>query len=63
MVEKDKSMEAMISNDDEKAWMTPLLEFRNEFGMRNMIENVEAFRKMKGYSSGELISNYIMGHI
>ena len=32
MVEKDKSMEAMIANDDEKAWMTPLLEFRNRFG-------------------------------
>ena len=32
MVEKDKSMEAMIANDDEKAWMTPLLDFRNEFG-------------------------------
>ena len=31
MVEKDKSMEAMIANDDEKAWMTPLLEFRNRF--------------------------------
>ena len=32
MVEKDKSMEAMISNDEEKEWMTPLLEFRNDFG-------------------------------
>ena len=32
MVEKDKSMEAMIANDEEKEWMLPLLEFRNEFG-------------------------------
>ena len=31
-VEKDKSMEAMIANDDEKAWMSILLDFRNRFG-------------------------------
>lgn len=30
MVSKDKSMEAMIQNDEEKAWMLPMLEFRNE---------------------------------
>ena len=32
MVEQDKSMAAMISNDIEKEWLTPLLEFRNRFG-------------------------------
>ena len=31
LVSKDKSMEAMIRNDDEKEWMRPLLEFRNKF--------------------------------
>ena len=29
MVSKDKSMEAMITNDEEKDWMLPLLELRN----------------------------------
>lgn len=32
IVAEDKSMEAMIQNDAEKTWMTPLLEFRNELG-------------------------------
>ena len=31
LVSKDKSMEAMIKNDDEKEWMRPLLEFRNKY--------------------------------
>lgn len=30
MVSEDKSMAAMIKNDEEKAWMLPMLEFRNE---------------------------------
>ncbi|KAB8316856.1 DNA phosphorothioation system sulfurtransferase DndC [Tolypothrix campylonemoides VB511288] len=30
MVSKDKSMEAMIQNDEEKEWMQPLLNIRNE---------------------------------
>lgn len=30
LVEKDKSMQAMIQNDEEKEWMLPLLELRNE---------------------------------
>ena len=29
LVEKDKSMQAMIQNDEEKEWMLPLLELRN----------------------------------
>ena len=29
LVDKDKSMEAMIQNDEEKEWMQPLLELRN----------------------------------
>jgi len=32
LVERDKSMAAMIQNDDEKAWMLPLLQFRDDFG-------------------------------
>ncbi len=30
LVEKDKSMHAMIQNDEEKEWMLPLLELRNQ---------------------------------
>jgi DNA sulfur modification protein DndC len=35
LVDKDKSMTAMIQNDQEKAWMTPLLELRNALDFRN----------------------------
>lgn len=52
MVEKDKSMEAMIANDDEKVWMTPLLEFRNLFGDEEKDRNRRSFRKMQGYLTG-----------
>ena len=52
MVERDKSMEAMISNDDEKAWMTPLLEFRNRFGDEEKDRSRRSFKKMQGYLQG-----------
>lgn len=52
MVEKDKSMEAMIANDDEKAWMTPLLEFRNRFGDEVHDRERRSFKKMQGYLQG-----------
>lgn len=35
MVNKDKSMEAMIQNDEEKEWMQPLLDIRNELDIEN----------------------------
>lgn len=35
VVDKDRSMEAMIKNDHEKEWMSPLLEFRNELAESN----------------------------
>ena len=31
LVDKDKSMSAMVQNDEEKEWMYPLLVFRNKF--------------------------------
>lgn len=52
MVEKDKSMEAMIANDYEKVWMTPLLEFRNYFGDEEKDRDRRSFRKMQGYLNG-----------
>ena len=52
MVERDKSMEAMIANDEEKAWMAPLLQFRNEFGDEEHDRERRSFRKMNGSLQG-----------
>lgn len=35
MVDQDKSMSAMIANDEQKDWMRPLLEIRNALDVRN----------------------------
>ena len=48
VVEKDKSMEAMIINDSQKSWMMPLLEFRNEIADAKEDWERRDFRKMKG---------------
>lgn len=48
LVEKDKSMAAMISNDKEKAWMSPLLELRNEIGDISKENSRRDFRRMNG---------------
>lgn len=52
MVEQDKSMEAMIANDSEKEWMTPLLEFRNEIGDEDNDRSRRDFRRKGGYLQG-----------
>lgn len=52
MVEKDKSMEAMIANDQEKEWMAPLLAFRNEFGNEEGDRERRSFRRMGGNLQG-----------
>ncbi len=56
LVEKDKSMTAMIQNDAEKDWMMPLLELRNALDFRQNTVNEEKgsdhhlrdFRRMTG---------------
>ncbi|MFT4177401.1 MAG: DNA phosphorothioation system sulfurtransferase DndC [Luteolibacter sp.] len=57
LVEKDKSMTAMIQNDAEKEWMLPLLELRNALDFRsnatvedpmNSDHNLRDFRRMTG---------------
>ncbi len=48
VVEKDRSMEAMIKNDDEKVWMAPLLEFRNELGDFSQERERRDYRRMNG---------------
>lgn len=47
MVERDKSMEAMIQNDEEKEWMLPLLELRNELDIKDD-RHMRDFRRMNG---------------
>lgn len=47
MVSEDRSMSAMIQNDEEKAWMEPLLLFRNELANKND-RGLRDFRRMHG---------------
>lgn len=46
MVEQDRSMQAMIRNDEEKEWMLPLLELRNELDEPD--RHLRDFRRMNG---------------
>jgi DNA sulfur modification protein DndC len=57
LVEKDKSMTAMIQNDSEKEWMMPLLDLRNALDFRNNAtvddpmnsdHHLRDFRRMSG---------------
>ena len=47
MVEQDKSMTAMIVNDEAKAWMLPLLDLRNELDVEND-RSARDHRRMNG---------------
>lgn len=47
MVSQDKSMQAMIQNDQEKAWMQPLLEYRDSFNVKEDRERRD-FRRIDG---------------
>lgn len=46
LVERDRSMTAMIQNDQEKEWMLPLLELRNELDEDD--RHLRDFRRMNG---------------
>ena len=48
LVSKDKSMHAMIENDDEKKWMSPLSEFRNKYLEPLGDKNKREFRRRNG---------------
>lgn len=52
LVEKDKSMSAMIQNDHEKRWMKPMLDLRNALDFRSNPEgkdhNLRDYRRMGG---------------
>ncbi|WP_447740779.1 DNA phosphorothioation system sulfurtransferase DndC [Variovorax boronicumulans] len=47
MVTQDKSMQAMIQNDDQKQWMQPILDFRNN-NLAGEDRSVRDFRRMNG---------------
>jgi DNA sulfur modification protein DndC len=47
LVDKDKSMSAMIQNDDEKEWMLPLLQLRDELDVSDD-RKFRDFRRMNG---------------
>lgn len=47
LVEKDKSMAAMIQNDEEKEWMLPLLELRNKLDVSDD-RDLRDFRRITG---------------
>lgn len=47
MVSQDKSMEAMIQNDEEKEWMQPLLDIRNDLDEKNDRDRRD-FRRLSG---------------
>lgn len=47
MVDQDRSMQAMIQNDEEKEWMMPLLQLRDELGQTDDKHNRD-FRRITG---------------
>jgi DNA sulfur modification protein DndC len=47
LVDEDKSMRAMIQNDQDKEWMRPLLELRNKLDKLND-RDIRDFRRMSG---------------
>lgn len=57
MVTQDKSMQAMIQNDEQKQWMQPILDFRNKH-LAVEDRSVRDFRRMNGRLTvfhGELV--------
>ena len=47
LVDKDKSMQAMIQNDQEKEWMLPLLQLRDELDVHDD-RHLRDFRRLNG---------------
>jgi DNA sulfur modification protein DndC len=57
MVSQDKSMQAMIHNDEAKAWMQPIMDFRDRF-LAVKDHDVREFRRMGGnitWKNGRLV--------
>lgn len=48
LVDRDRSMEAMIKNDEEKTWLEPLLDLRNDLGNFSLDPERRDYRRMSG---------------
>jgi DNA sulfur modification protein DndC len=57
MVSQDKSMDAMIQNDSEKEWMTPLLNLRNKWLITTNDREHREFRRIDGRLTLMEVSN------
>lgn len=60
MVNQDKSMEAMIQNDEEKEWLQPLLDIRRELDIQNDRDKRD-FRRI--YGKVELFERNVDGEM
>lgn len=60
MVSKDKSMGAMIQNDEDKEWLQPLLDIRNELDIKNDRDKRD-FRRI--YGKVELFERNVEGEV
>ncbi len=65
MVSEDKSMSAMIANDDEKDWMLPLLNLRNEIDVNdaNREKKLDKLRRDKARRDFRRMNGSLTVHI
>ena len=65
MVSEDKSMSAMIANDDEKDWMLPLLALRNEIDVNDAIreKKLDKLRRDKSRRDFRRMNGKLTVHI
>ncbi|MFZ6654767.1 DNA phosphorothioation system sulfurtransferase DndC [Undibacterium sp. TJN19] len=65
MVSQDKSMQAMVQNDEQKRWMQPILDFRN-VNLSTDDRHLRDFRRMNGrlqVNNGRLVHGpYLQSH-
>ncbi|GLR63736.1 hypothetical protein GCM10007878_11710 [Marinospirillum insulare] len=65
MVSEDKSMSAMIANDDEKEWMYPLLQLRNEIDVNDPVheKKLDKLRRDKANRDFRRMNGNLTVHI
>lgn len=65
MVSEDKSMNAMISNDEEKEWMYPLVSLRNEIEVNdsNRVKKIEKLTRDKANRDFRRMNGSLTVHI
>lgn len=65
MVTEDKSMSAMIANDEEKEWMYPLLQLRNEIDVNDPVheKKLDKLRRDKDNRDFRRMNGHLTVHI